>query len=187
MAPDEAQADSQPVETPAQQTPQTPQQPKVISRGVPAKESLWLDDVRKRREEWQYHKKVRLELPHLLQIVFPKQHQPKYHDISLKFMQFLLEKGRLEGADTGAFISSNGFSKATFYNIILPRLKKVGMVRLLREEFNISKEKQKYYRKVIEPSKQFSLFFKKLSEEYETILDTAEAKRPKQENLKNEG
>jgi len=187
MAEDDVSLSSVPEQTPAQQTPQ---QPKVISRGVPAKESLWLDDVRKRREEWQYHKKVRLELPHLLQIVFPKQHQPKYHDISLKFMTFLLEKGRLEGADTGAFITANGFSKATFYNIILPRLKKVGMVRLLREEFNLSKETQKYYRKVIEPSKQFSMFFKKLSEEYETILDTAEAKRPKvqgQEELKSEG
>jgi hypothetical protein len=119
----------------------------------------------------------------LIQIVFPKQHQPKYHDVALKFMNFLLEKGRLEGADTGSFIATNGFSKATFYNVILPRLKKVGMVRLLREEFNQSKDKQKYYRKIIEPSKQFSLFFRKLGDEYETILDTAEAKRPKQENL----
>ena len=174
MAEDDVQADSVPVPTAAQQTS------KIVSRGVTAKESLWLDDVRKRREEWQYHKKVRLELHHLMQVVFPKQHQPKYHDISLKFMNFLLEKGRLEGVDTGSFIATNGFSKATFYNVILPRLKKVGMVRLLREEFNQSKDKQKYYRKIIEPSKQFSLFFKKLGDEYETILDTAEAKRPKQ-------
>ena len=56
-------------------------------------------------------------------------------------------------------------------------LKKVGMVRLAREEFNISKDKQKYYRKIIEPSKQFSIFFNKLADEYETILDTAEMKR----------
>jgi hypothetical protein len=175
MAEDDVQANSVPAVIPAQQTS------KIVSRGVPAKESLWLDDVRKRREEWQYHKKVRLELYHLIQIVFPKQHQPKYHDVALKFMNFLLEKGRLEGADTGSFITTNGFSKATFYNVILPRLKKVGMVRLLREEFNQSKDKQKYYRKIIEPSKQFSLFFRKLGDEYETILDTAEAKRPKQE------
>lgn len=158
---------------------------KIVSRGVPAKESLWLDDVRKRREEWQYHKKVRLELPQIVQIVFPKEHQPKYNDIAIKFMYFLLDKGRLEGADTGSFITQNSFSKATFYNVILPRLKRVGMVRLLREEFNLSKEKQKYYRKIIEPSKQFSIFFKKLGEEYETILDTAEAKRPKTEQDKS--
>jgi hypothetical protein len=179
MAEDEVQANSMPAIIPAQQTP------KIISRGVPAKESLWLDDVRKRRDEWQYHKKVRLELNHLLQIVFPKQYQPKYFDVSLKFMIALLEKGRLEGADTGDFIAKNSYSKATFYNVILPRLKKVGMVRLLREEFNQSKDKQKYYRKIIEPSKQFSIFFKKLGEEYETILDTAEAKRPKTEAYKN--
>ena len=151
--------------------------PKIISRGVPSKETLWLDDIRKRRQEWQYHKKVRLELEQLLQLVFPKQYQPKYYEIALKFMNFLLERGQLKGADTGSFITKNNFSKATFYNIILPRLKKVGMVRLAREEFNISKEKQKYYRKIIEPSKQFSIFFRKLADEYETILDTAEAKR----------
>ena len=170
MASDEDKAKSEADETPLQQ-------PKIVSRGVPSKESLWLDDIRKRRTEWQYHKKVRLELDHLIRIIFPKQYQPKYYDIALKFMHVLLEKGQLKGADTGSFITSNNFSKATFYNIILPRLKKVGMVRLAREEFNVSKDKQKYYRKIIEPSKQFSIFFQKLADEYETILDTAEAKR----------
>jgi len=159
---------------------ETQEQPKIVSRGTPSKESLWLDDLRKRRAEWQYHKKVRLELDHLIQIIFPKQYQPKYNEMATKFMQFLLEKGQLKGADTGSFITKNNFSKATFYNIILPRLKKVGMIRLAREEFNISKEKQKYYRKIIEPSKQFSIFFRKLADEYETILDTAEVKRSTQ-------
>lgn len=176
MAEDDVEANPAEQEIPIQQT----QALGVISRGVPAKESIWLDDVRKRREEWQYHKKVRLDIEHLVQIIFPKQYQPKYYCISLAFMKHLLEKGQLKGADTGEFISKNSFSKATFYNVILPRLKKVGMIRLLREEFNISKEKQKYYRKVIEPSKQFSMFFKKLGDEYETILDTAEAKRSAQ-------
>ncbi len=171
MAAEEDKANIEESETPIQQTS------RVVSRGVPAKETIWLDDIRKRRDEWQYHKKVRLDLEHLIQIIFPKQYQPKYYDIALKFMQFLLEKGQLKGADTGSFISKNSFSKATFYNVILPRLKKVGMVRLAREEFNISKDRQKYYRKIIEPSKQFSIYFKKLGDEFETILDTAEMKR----------
>jgi len=170
MASDEVEAESEQANTPLQQ-------PKIVSRGVPSKESLWLDDIRKRRSEWQYHKKVRLELDHLVQIIFPKQYQPKYYDIAIRFMQFLLERGQLKGNDTGSFITQNNFSKATFYNVILPRLKKVGMVRLAREEFNVSKDKQKYYRKIIEPSKQFSIFFNKLADEYETILDTAEMKR----------
>ncbi|MBD3263302.1 hypothetical protein GF374_02895 [Candidatus Woesearchaeota archaeon] len=170
MASDETKAKSKSNETPVQQ-------PKIVSRGVPSKESLWLDDIRKRRDQWKYHKKVRLELDHLLQIIFPKEYQPKYNDMARKFMQFLLKKGQLKGKDTGSFIKENDYSKATFYNIILPRLKKVGMVRLAREEFNVSKDKQKYYRKIIEPSKQFSIFFNKLANEYETILDTAEAKR----------
>ena len=59
-----------------------PIQKTVTSRGVPAKESIWLDDIRKRRNEWQYHKKVRLELEHIIQIIFPKQYQPKYYDVA---------------------------------------------------------------------------------------------------------
>jgi len=148
------------------------------TRGVPAKESLWLDDIRKRRDDWKYHKKVRLELPQLIQIVFPKYFQPKYHEIALNFMHILLEKGELRGADTAKFISENNYSKATIYNVILPRLRKVGMIRTEREEFAQQRSRQKYYRKIIQPSKQFSIFFGKIAEEYETLLDTAEANRP---------
>ena len=151
------------------------------SRGVPAKESLWLDDVRKRRDDWKYHRKVRLELEQILRIIFPPDYQEKYYEVALKFMKQLLSKGTLKGQDTGEFIKTNSFSKATFYNVILPRLKKVGMVRLEREEFNLSGSKQKYYRKIIKPSKQFSIFFTKLAEEYDSILDTAEANRPENE------
>jgi len=184
MAEEEVKSENQVIATPQQDASLL--KAKVISRGVPAKESLWLDDVRKRRDEWQYHKKVRLDLGQLVQIIFPKQYQPKYHDITIKFMQFLLSKGRLEGEDTGKFITENNYSKATFYNIILPRLRKVGMVKLLREEFNISKDKQKYYRKIIMPSKQFSILFAKLAEEYETILDTADAKRGVKDEVKED-
>ena len=154
---------------------------RVKSRGVPAKESLWLDDIRKRRDEWKYHKKVRLELEQLMRIVFPPEYQEKYYDVALKFMKFLLEKGTTKGQDTGEFIKTNGFSKATFYNVILPRLKRVGMVRLEREEFAQLDRKQKYYRKIIQPSKQFSIFFNRLAEEYDSIVDTAEANRPDKE------
>jgi len=151
--------------------------PQIASRGVPSKESLWLDDVRKRRDQWSYHKKVRLNLPQIMQIIFPKDYKPTYYDVGVKFMEFLLEKGQMRGADTGKFVSENNISKATFYNIILPRLKRVGMIRSEREEFTQSNTKQKYYRKIIEPSKQFSIFFSKIASEYDAIVDTAEANR----------
>ena len=154
--------------------PEKPKQPP--SRGIPSKESLWLADLKKLREEWKYHQNVRLELDQILQLIFPQQYQAKYYEISLKFMQDLLGKLEMRGEDIGSFISSNNYSKATFYNIILPRLRRVGMIKLEREAFSPDKSKQKFYKKIVRPSKQFSIFLNSVSKEYESIVETAKAR-----------
>ena len=146
------------------------------SRGVPSKESLWLSDVRKLRDEWHYHKNVRLELDQVLALVFPPQYQAKYHEIALLFMKTLLHKTEMRGADLGTFLKDNNFSKATFYNIILPRLKRVGMIKTEREQYSHDKSKQKFYRKIVRPSTQFSVFWRHIAEEYESIVETAKAR-----------
>lgn len=146
------------------------------SRGIPAKESLWLEDIRKLRDEWKYHQNVRLELDQIMHFVFPKKYQQKYYETALKFMQALLAKQLMRGADLGEFLRSNGYSKATFYNIILPRLKRVGMITTEREAFAEQAEKRKFYRKIVKPSTQFSIFFSHLAREYESIIETSKAR-----------
>ncbi len=147
-----------------------------FSRGIPSKESLWLDDIRRLRDEWKYHQNVRLELDQVLHIIFPKKYQERYYETSLKFMKSLLEKQVMRGADLGEFLRLNSYSKATFYNIILPRLKRVGMITTEREAFTESAEKRKFYRKIVKPSTQFSIFFTHLAREYESIIETAKAR-----------
>lgn len=146
------------------------------SRGVPSKESLWLEDVRKLRDSWKYHQNVRLELDQVLQLVFPPKYQAKYYGLGLAFMKHLLEKQELRGDDIGAFLREGSHSKATFYNVILPRLRRVGMVSLEREAFHHEKSKQKYYKKIVKPSTQFSIFWKHIADEYESIVQTAKAR-----------
>ncbi|HIK02572.1 TPA: hypothetical protein H1012_01865 [archaeon] len=150
------------------------------SRGIPSKESLWLEDIRKLRDEWKYHQNVRIELEQVMQIVFPKKYQAKYYETALKFMHLLLQKQVLRGADLGEFLRTHNFSKATFYNIILPRLKRVGMITTDRESFTEFEGKRKFYRKMVKPSTQFSIFFTHLAKEYESIIETAKAKAGQQ-------
>ena len=100
-----------------------PKQP--ASRGIPSKERIWLHDLRKLRDEWKYHQNVRLELDQILHLIFPQKYQEKYYEISLNFMKALIDKTEMYGDDLGQFIRDNNYSKATFYNVVLPRLKKV--------------------------------------------------------------
>src|SRR3989344_1509600 len=146
------------------------------SRGIPSKESLWLGDIRKLRDEWKYHQNVRLEIDQILHIVFPKKYQERYYETALKFMQSLLAKQIMRGADLGEFLRSSNYSKATFYNIILPRLKRVGMITTEREAFTEQASERKFYRKIVRPSTQFSIFFTHLAKEYESIVETAKAR-----------
>lgn len=148
------------------------------SRGIPSRESLWLEDIRKMREEWHYDKNARLELDQILQLIFPQKYQAKYYEIALNFMKFLLQKAELSGDSIGEFVRSHGYSKATFYNVILPRLKRVGMIVLKREQFTHERSKQKFYKKTVKPSMQFALFLRHVAREYRSILGTAKSKKP---------
>ncbi len=146
------------------------------SRGVPSRETLWLKDIRKLRKEWKYHQGVRLDLEQIMQLIFPEKYQRVYNEVATNFMNLLLGKTELHGDDLGRFIRENDYSKATFYNIILPRLKKVGMVSVKREKFASKRSKQKYYKKIVRPSTEFSIFLKQVGNEYKSIVETAKAK-----------
>jgi hypothetical protein len=146
------------------------------SRGVPSKESMWLDDIKRLRGDWAYHKNVRLELNQILELVFPPKYQRKYHLIAIEFMNKLFANHVMRGDDIGAFIREKDFSKATFYNVVLPRLRRVGMVRLEREEFHHEHSKQKFYKKIVRPSTQFSKFWTHIASEYDSLVQTAKAR-----------
>jgi hypothetical protein len=50
------------------------------------------------------------------------------------------------------------------------------MVRLEREAFTHEHTKQKFYKKIVKPSTQFSKFWGHVSKEYDSLVQTAKAR-----------
>ena len=106
---------------------------KIASRGIPSKDSLFLPpfnspELRAFQDGNENLTRNSWNLEEVVNFVFPARFQAKYHEIAIGFMRLLLEKSALTGDEIGNFVSQNGVSKATFYNRVLPRLRRVGMI-----------------------------------------------------------
>ncbi|MGB9577221.1 MAG: hypothetical protein ACP5O3_02065 [Candidatus Micrarchaeia archaeon] len=70
----------------------------------------------------------------VMQFLFPKEFRGGYHAVATAFVSALQAGGGvLSSTQIGEFVAKNGVSKATFYNKVLPRLVRVGMVDRNRE------------------------------------------------------
>ncbi len=132
------------------------------SRGIPAQESLWLDGLENRKQCWEYNTGSDIDLSRIIQLVFPQKYQPILYAISLEFMELLLENKCLDGKDIRRMLETKKFSKATFYNRVLPRLKLVGMIRAQKINGDT--------RKIYEINDEFSNFFEIVCMEYKKII-----------------
>jgi predicted transcriptional regulator len=133
---------------------------KIASRGIPSKEVLWFPPI----EKWKnIDEKWRLE--DIVQFIYPKEYQKKYNEITIKFLDFLLKKPMgVNGTEVSEWIKNNKVSKATFYNIIVPHLVDIGIIKRRR----IYGEKGR--KTILMTSEIFSNFLKKLSETWLEIL-----------------
>lgn len=141
------------------------------SRGIPSSDAYWIDSLKKRREEWKWHE-ARLEMKEILNIVFPSNYQETYYNVALGFINWLLEKKGVEGEEVGKWIKENNFSKATFYNRVLPKLKKCGMIRTERKEFE-HKDSKKYRKMNYYLGRDFGNFLIKIGQQYHEIVGAA--------------
>jgi len=140
------------------------------SRGVPARESLWLPPVDSPAiKAKSLDEEVRWSLTDVVEHVFPRAYQPQYHKIALALLGQLSQKTALEAPDLAAFVGGNGFSKATFYNKIIPRLIDVGAVK--RERIG-----QRAMRLTL--SKSFGNYLQKIGREWNSIVETARRRQP---------
>ena len=102
----------------------------------------------------------------VLQFVFPEKYRKSYHSTATKFMQALKENGgRMSSPEIAEFVSANAVSKATFYNKVIPRLNRIGMIERNRSpssnkldiswslEFSSYLEKIAFEWKRLEPQK----------------------------------
>ena len=156
--------------------------PTITTRGIPSKESLYLppyysSEIRKFQDDNENPLRNYWNLEEIVNFVFPKKYQPKYHEIATKFMELVANKLKLEGKEISNFIKENNISKATFYNRVLPRLKRVGMIKVERQTVISEKNKQKYRPMVVSLSKTFGNYITKIGESWLAIVDDARSRK----------
>lgn len=160
----------------------------ISSRGVPSSESVYLPrhdspELRKFQDQNESITRNVWSLEEVTNFVFSKKYQPKYHEIAYGFLELLTDKTALEGEQIAEYVKTNGISKATFYNRVLPRLKRVGMVKVERETLVNVESKRKYRPMRISLSKTFGNYFMKIGDSWLAIVDDARSKKEKQTRL----
>lgn len=154
----------------------------IASRGVPSDETLYLPahnspEIRNFQDKEESLTRNLWNLDEVANFVFSKKYQPKYYEISLGFLKLLVEKTMLGGDELAAFVKNNNLSKATFYNRVLPRLRKVGMIKIERETIVAQESKRKFRPMVIHISKTFGNYLMKIGDSWLAIVDDAKSKK----------
>jgi hypothetical protein len=156
--------------------------PAIASRGIPSKDSLYLPphnspELRAFQDANEGMTRNLWSLEEVMNFVFPKKYQQKYNEIAVSFMKLALEKCVLRGEDIGSFVSENGISKATFYNRVLPRLKRIGMLKVERQTVVALESKRKYRPMTISLSKTFGNYLMKIGDSWLALVDDARSKK----------
>ncbi len=154
----------------------------IASRGIPSKDSLFLPpynspELRSFQDGNENITRNIWNLEEVANFVFPKRYQEKYNEIALAFLRLALDKGTLTGDEIGNFVSSQGISKATFYNRVLPRLKRIGMLKVERQTLIALESKRKFRPMTISLSKTFGNYLTKIGDSWLAIVDDARSKK----------
>jgi hypothetical protein len=154
----------------------------IASRGVPSSESIYLpphnsEELRKFQDESENPTRNIWSVEEVTNFIFSKKYQSKYHESAVAFMKLLTNKTHLGGDEIAKFVTDNNISKATFYNRVLPRLRRVGMIKVERETIVAIESKRKYRPMRISLSKTFGNYLMKIGDSWLAIVDDARTKK----------
>lgn len=160
----------------------------IASRGVPAGETLYLPahnsaEIRNFQDKEENVTRNLWSIDEVTNFVFPRKYQPKYYEIALGFMRLLAEKLSIGGDEISEYVRANNISKATFYNRVLPRLRKVGMVKVERETVVAQESRRKFRPMVISLSRTFGNYLVKIGDSWLAWVDDARSRKQQQTRL----
>lgn len=161
---------------------------KIASRGIPSSKTLYLPaynsrELRNFQDDNENLTRNLWNLEEVINFIFPKEFQERYNETALLFLKELIKKVEMNGEMTGNFISENKLSKATFYNRVLPKLKKAGLVKIERESITNKETKRKYRPMIILLSKTFGNYLTKIADSWLAVVEDARYNKKKQENI----
>jgi len=157
---------------------------KIASRGIPSKDSLYLPpynspELRSFQDANENITRNTWNVGEVVNFIFPMKYQHKYNEIALSFLKLLLERGAMTGDEIGSFVSTNSVSKATFYNRVLPRLKRIGVIKVERQTIIALESKRKFRPMTISLSKTFGNYLTKIGDSWLAIVDDARSRQKK--------
>lgn len=158
----------------------------IKTRGIPAKEALWLPRHDKVREILQKQSNpfdeygVEWSVGNVLCFLFPPKYRELQYKHSVAFIEFVCEHGgQVDYREISAFVERSGVSKATFYNKIIPRLKHAGLIEVKRPQRTGARESEKGPMRVL-LSETFHNYLFKMAKEWRRIVLTARSKKEQQ-------
>jgi hypothetical protein len=193
---DEAVADEEGVEGQAERQEGEAQEPagsqggrQIASRGVPSSESIYLPrhdspELRSFQDKNESITRSIWNVDELTNFIFSKKYQPKYYEIATGFLKLLTEKTEVTGEEIAAFVRNNSVSKATFYNRVLPRMKRVGMLKVERDTVVAVESKRKFRPMRISLSKTFGNYFMKIGDSWLAVVDDARSRKEKKDQMR---
>lgn len=154
----------------------------IATRGVPSDETLYLPaynsaEIRSFQDKEENITRNLWNIDEIANFVFSKKYQPRYYEIAVGFLKLLNEKLTVGGDEVSAYVKNNNISKATFYNRVLPRLRKVGMIKVERETIVAQESKRKFRPMVIHMSKTFGNYLTKIGDSWLAAVDDARSKK----------
>lgn len=161
----------------------------IASRGVPSSESIYLPrfdspELRSFQDKNESITRSIWNVEELTNFIFSKKYQPKYFEIATGFMKLLTEKTEVTGDEIAAFVKNNSISKATFYNRVLPRMKRVGMIKVERDTIVAIESKRKFRPMRISLSKTFGNYFMKIGDSWLAVVDDARSRKEKKDQMR---
>ncbi|VVB66155.1 Uncharacterised protein [Candidatus Gugararchaeum adminiculabundum] len=154
----------------------------VASRGIPSNESLYLPahyspELRSFQDSNEVATRNLWDLEEVVNFVFPKKYQQKYHEDAMAFLLVLTKKITMSGSEIHQFVKESGASKATFYNRVLPRLKRIGIIKVERVTLVAVESKRKYRPMIITLSKTFGNYMAKIGDSWLAAVDDARSRK----------
>lgn len=127
------------------------------TRGIPAKHQLNLPSIYHQylgQRVWDFNSPKSWHIDTILKLVWSPETQARTYETAVFVLSQILAKQQIGRAELKEKVEAQKFSWVTVRNVILPRLKRLGMVRESKIERHLA------------PCRDFARFFQKLANEW---------------------
>ncbi|NCN65009.1 MAG: hypothetical protein GW779_05290 [Candidatus Altiarchaeum hamiconexum] len=145
------------------------------SKGVKSKDSLYIPrhDGKFIRDKGGLDKNIIWNVEDVIDFIFPKIYQPRYNEIAVKFINFVLEYEKTGKEEITGFLKDNKYSRSTLENEIIPKLVCFGLLKREREQAKSGKSRYL----ILSDSLTFSNYLERIAGAWSMIVLTARQKR----------